>query len=151
MAHTIFKIYGAKNWWSHRSEKYPILCRSWNLFLCSRDLISVATGQCRLIHNILAFYEDIIWTSLPALFVAIYANTLSLSNFNFMFDPIWLIFLNIRHRSLSYHSMTKLPHERGASRGKTQVIEKFSTHSVCNCIYKYLNFLEMEKYLFYFP
>ena len=45
-------------------------------------------GQCRLIHNILAFYEDIIWTSLPALFMAIYANTLSLSNFNFMFDPI---------------------------------------------------------------
>ena len=108
-------------------------------------------GQCRLIHNILAFYEDIIWTSLPALFMAIYANTLSLSNFNFLFDPILLIFLNIRHRSLSHHSMTKLPHERGASRGKTQVIEKFSTHSVCNCIYKYLNFLEMEKYLFYFP
>ena len=46
-------------------------------------------------------------------------NTLSLSNFNFMFDPIWLMCLNILHRSLSHHSMTKLPHERGASRGKT--------------------------------
>ena len=32
-------------------------------------------GQCRLIHDILAFYEDKIWTLLPALFMTIYTNT----------------------------------------------------------------------------